>query len=124
MLNTTFSSSFSESTIYTSLTDKLMSLKSVTLPIEKKSNQPLSVFVYSLDDNGLNPNYVKYNSMADVVRNEGISYNTLLLFRDTNVPFRNKLYLTKPIIDLESTFNKIQDILKEVKIYDNTAQTV
>ena len=124
MLNTTFSSSFSESTIYTSLTDKLMSLKSVTLPIEKKSNQPLSVFVYSLDDNSLNPNYVKYNSMADVVRNEGISYNTLLLFRDTNVPFRNKLYLTKSIIDLESTFNKIKDILKEVKIYDNTAQTV
>lgn len=124
ILNSTFSSSFSESAIYTSLTDKLMSLKSVTLPLERNSNKPLSVFVYSIDDNFINKNFVKYDSMAEVIKKEDISYNTLLLFRDTNVPFRSKLYLTRPIIDFESTFNKIQDILKEVKIYDNTAQRV
>lgn len=123
ILNSTFSSSFSESAIYANLTDKLMSLKSVTLPLER-NNQPVSVFVYCIDENSINPKYVKYNSMAEVIKKEEISYNTLLLFRDTNVPFRNKLYLTRPIIDFESTFNKIKDNLKEVKWYDNTAQTV
>lgn len=70
-----------------------MSLKSVTLPLER-NNQPVSVFVYCIDENCINPKYVKYNSMAEVIKKEEISYNTLLLFRDTNVPFRNKLYLT------------------------------
>ena len=76
-----------------------MSLKSVSFPLEKNSNKPLSVFVYSIDDNSINPNFVKYNSMAEVIKKEDISYNTLLLFRNSNVPFRSKLYFTRAIID-------------------------
>ena len=40
----------------------------------------------------------KYNSIALASKIEKIAYNTLL-FRDTNVPFRCKLYYTKCIID-------------------------
>lgn len=69
------------------------------MSLEINSNQPIPVFVYCLDDTSINKNFVKYNSMAEVIKKEEISYNTLLLFRDTNVPFRNKLYLTRPIID-------------------------
>ena len=124
LLNSTFSSSFSESDIYTSLTDKLKSLKSETLSLEINSNQPIPVFVYCMDDTSINKKFVKYNSMAEVIKKEEISYNTLLLFRDTNVPFRNKLYLTRPIIDFENTFDKTQEILREVKLYENTPKTV
>lgn len=124
LLNSTFSSSFSESDIYTSLTDKLKNLKPETLSLEINSNQPIPVFVYCLDDTSINKKLVKYNSMAEVIKKEEIPYNTLLLFIDINVPFINKLYLTRPIIDFEKTFDNIKEILKEVKLYLNTPQTV
>ena len=49
---------------------------------------------------------------------------TVLLFRDTNVPFRGKLYFTKPIIDFNSTLDKVNNILKDVKLISNIAQKV
>ena len=46
------------------------------------------------------------------------------MFRDTNVPFRDKLYYTKPIIDFNSTLDQVNSILKDVKIISNIAQKV
>ena len=123
ILNTTFSSSFSESAIYMSLTDKITSLKSTTLT--QKSNQPIPIFTYYLfEDKGINPAYIKYNSISEASKKERIAYGTVLLFRDSNVPFRGKLYFTKPIIDLNSTLDKVNNILKDVKLISNIAQKV
>jgi group I intron endonuclease len=123
ILNTTFSSSFSESAIYTSLTEKITSLKSTTLT--QKSNQPIPIYTYTLcKDKGIIPTYVKYNSISEASKMERIAYGTVLLFRDTNVPFRGKLYFTKPIIDFNSTLDKVNNILKDVKLISKIAQKV
>lgn len=123
ILNTTFSSSFSESAIYTGLTEKITSLKSTTLT--QKSNQPISIYIYTLcKDKGINPTYVKYNSISETSKMERIAYGTVLLFRDTNVPFRGKLYFTKAIVDFNSTLDKVNNILKDVKLISNIAQKV
>ena len=123
LLNTTFSSSFSESAIYTSLTDKLTSLKSTTLT--QKSNQPIPIFTYSLCENkGIIPTYIKYSSISEASLKEKIAYGTVLLFRDTNVPFRNKLYFTRPIVDFNSTLDQVNNTLKDVKLVSNIAQKV
>jgi group I intron endonuclease len=123
ILNTTFSSSYTESAIYTSLTSKLINLKSINSgPDTQISNKPITIFVYSFnEDKGINPIYDQYNSMAEASKIEKIAYNTLLLFRDTNVPFRGKLYYTKSIIDFNSTLDQIKNNLKDVKIYSNMA---
>jgi NADH dehydrogenase/GIY-YIG catalytic domain len=131
LLNTTFSSSFSESAIYMSLTDKLTSLKSTTLGLlrlharTQKSNQPIPIFTYTLcKDKGINPTYIKYNNISEASTKEKIAYGTVLLFRDTNVPFRGKLYFTKSIIDFNSTLDLVNNTLKDVKIISNVAQKV
>ena len=123
LLNTTFSSSFSESSIYMSLTDKLVSLKSTTLT--QKSNQPIPIFTYSLcKDKGIIPTYIKYSSIGEASTKEKIAYGTVLLFRDTNVPFRDKLYYTKPIIDFKFILDQVNNILKDVKLISNIPQKV
>jgi len=129
LLNTTFSSSFSESAIYMSLTDKLTSLKSTTLGLlrlharTQKSNQPIPIFTYTLcKDKGINPTYIKYNSISEASTKEKIAYGTVLLFRDTNVPFRGKLYFTKSIIDFNSTLDLVNNTLKDVKIISNIGE--
>jgi len=126
LLNTTFSSAFSESTIFKSLTEKITSLKTTTLT--SKSNQPIPIYTYSLHKQGdceaIIPTYIKYNSIGEASKMERIAYGTVLLFRDTNLPFRGKLYFTKPIIDFNSTLDKVNNILKDVKLVSNIAQRV
>lgn len=126
ILNTTFSSSYAESAIYTSLTTKLINLKSINScpddPNTQKSNKPITMFVYSFnEDQSINSIFDKYNSIAEASKIEKIAYNTVLLFRDTNVPFRGRLYYTKAIIDFNSTLDQIKNNLKDVKIYSNMA---
>ena len=125
ILNTTFSSSSSESAIYTSLTSKLINLKSTdscSNDHTQKSNKPVTIFVYSFnEDQGINSIFDKYNSIAEASKIEKIAYNTILLFRNTNVPFRGRLYYTKAILDFNSTLNQIKNNLKDVKIYNNLA---
>lgn len=43
------------------------------------------------------------------------------MFRDTNVPFRGKLYYTKAIIDFNFTLAQIKNNLKDVKLNNNIA---
>ena len=112
-----------------SLTDKLTSLKSTTLGQGRrrghtqKSNQPIPIFTYTLcKDKGINPTYIKYNSISEASTKEKIAYGTVLLFRDTNVPFRGKLYFTKSIIDFNSTLDLVNNTLKDVKIISNIAE--
>ncbi len=126
ILNTTFSSSYSETAIYANLKDKLTNLKFMNFNLNnvdvQLSNKPIAVFVYSFNENnGISPTFNKYNSMAETCKIEKIAYNTLLLFRDTNMPSNGKLYYTKPIIDFYSALDRVKDNLKDIKINSNVA---
>jgi hypothetical protein len=94
LLNTTFSSSFSESAIYTSLTNKLAIWRSISDSFT--SGQSIPIYVYEIKDRYINKTYVKYNSITEASRNEIVARGTLGVFKDTNVPFRAKLYFTGP----------------------------
>lgn len=124
LLNTTFSSSYTETSIYKSLTEKLNSLKS---PVNsEKSNKPMPIYVYSVSENNniINQDYIKYNSLAETCKMEDISYNTLLLFRDTKIPFRGKLYLTNPILEFDSILEEMNNNLKDITLRSSTAKKV
>lgn len=122
LLNTTFSSAFSESIIYLSLTSKLATLKS-TLD-SCISGQSIPVYAYEINDKYINKTCVKYNSITEASSNEKIARGTLAMFRDTNVPFRDKLYFTKPIKDFELTFNLAKSTSSGLKLNSNMAKEV
>ena len=43
---------------------------------------------------------------------------------DTNIPFRGKLYNSKPIIDLKETFKLVKTVWNDMKLNSNIAQKV
>ena len=83
LLNTTFSSSYTETAIFETLTSKLAALKPKTHHI---SGQSIPIYAYSLSDEGINRTFVEYKSIAEASNREKIAYGTLFMFRDTNVP--------------------------------------
>ena len=138
LLNTTFSSSFSESAIYKSLNSKLAILSNTS---DKVTGQPIPTFdpptpyyflikknnrggrVYEINSKGIKKTFLKYNSITEVSFNEKRARGTLGIYIDTNVPFRNKLYYSKPIKNsFESTFNLVKTVCKDLKLDSNIAK--
>jgi group I intron endonuclease len=118
LLNTTFSSSFSETAIYESLKSKLTTLK---LTQDNIKGQAVPIYAYEINDKGISKIFVKYKSITEASEKEKVARGTLGIFWDTNVPFRNKLYLSKPIKDFESTFNLVKDASKDLNLNSNIA---
>lgn len=46
------------------------------------------------------------------------------MYLDTNVPFKNKLYLSQPILDFEATFKLVKGLTKDLKLNNNVAKGV
>jgi len=122
LLNTTFSSKFTESAIYSSLSSKLAALKST--PDSYISGQPIPVYMYEVYETYIDKICVKYSSITEASRSEKIARGTLGMFRDTNVPFRNKLYYSKPIINFELTFNLFKTASSGLNLNSNIAKQV
>lgn len=122
LLNTTFSSKMTEFAIYSCLTSKLAALKSS--PDSYVSGQSIPVYVYEVYDTHINKTCVKYNSITEASSGEKIARGTLGVFRDTNVPFRNKLYYSKPIINFELTFNLSNRASSGLMLNSNIAKQV
>lgn len=138
ILNTTFSSSFSESAIYSSLNSKLAELRKTQGNI---IGQSIPTYVYDVNENGISKTFVKYNSITEASSSppggRGTSFprgeassiekrarGTLGLYLDTNVPFKNKLYLSQPILDFEATFKLVKGLTKDLKLNNNVAKGV
>ena len=49
---------------------------------------------------------------------------TLGLYLDTNVPFKDKLYFSQPILDFEATFKLVKGLTKDLKLNNNVAKGV
>ncbi|PQE31509.1 hypothetical protein CJF32_00010517 [Rutstroemia sp. NJR-2017a WRK4] len=108
ILNTTFSSAFSESAISANLTSKLATLKLKSDP--HTNGKAIPVYVYDINDKCIDINYVKYDSITKASHLERVAGGTLAVYINTNVPFRNKLYYSKPIIDLDFTFSQVKTL--------------
>ena len=61
--------------------------------------QPIPLYVYDIDDKGINKTFVLFRSMTDASRSLDINIASLNMYRNTNVPFRGKLIYTEPLID-------------------------
>jgi hypothetical protein len=99
LLNTTFSSSFSETQIYETLTKKLLNLKNNTVIYE--NGQSKEVYVYNILKDHIDSNYYKYKSIIETSKSQKISRGTTSLYMDTNIPFKGKLYYSNPILNLK-----------------------
>lgn len=129
LLNTTFSSSFSESAIYENLTSKLTTFKlnSFSLASEAKpitKGKAIPVYVYDVDDKHIDIDYLKYDSITKVSNFEKVAGATLSMFINTNVPFRNKLYYSNPITDLNLTFTIVKTSSSGLNLDSNIAKQV
>jgi hypothetical protein len=58
--------------------------------------------------NHLNEKYAKYKSIIEASQIQKIAKGTISICIDTNIPFRGKLYNSKPILDLKETFKLVK----------------
>ncbi len=122
LLNTTFSSSFSESQIYKTLATKLSMLKdNNTIYVSGKSKE---VYVYEIMSDNINQKYAKYKSIIEASQLQKIARGTISIYTDTNIPFKGKLYNSKPIIDFKETFKLVKTVSNDFKLNSNIAQEV
>lgn len=122
LLNTSFSSSFSESQIHETLATKLSMLKdNNTIYVSGKSKE---VYVYEIMCNQINQKYAKHKSIIEASQLQKIARGTISIYIDTNIPFRGKLYNSKPIIDLKETFKLVKTVSNDFKLNSNIAQEV
>ena len=75
-----------------------------TIYVSGKSKE---VYVYVIMSNDINQKYAKYKSIIEASQLQKTARGTLSIYIDTNIPFRGKLYNSKPIIDLKETFKLV-----------------
>lgn len=103
ILNTTYSSTSVETYIYENLMTKLSNIKIYNN--ETENGKAKEVYVYTILKDHIDNNFTKYKSIVETNKNQNIARGTISLYIDTNVPFRGKLYYSKPITNIEEIFN-------------------
>lgn len=118
LLNSTFSSNFSETAIFDSLTRRLKSSKLTnTTDISDNSiYSGVSIWVYKLLNTQIDPRFVKYSSLNKASEKTGISRQTLTLYLDTNIPTSGLLLFSKPIDNLDSTLKLVKKTTEELNL--------
>lgn len=105
LLNSTYSSNFSETAIFESLTSRFKTFKLTNTHILGNSiYSGVSLWVYKLLNTQIDPTFVKYSSFNKACENTGIARQTLTLYLDTNVPTSGLLFFSKPIEDMDLSF--------------------
>jgi hypothetical protein len=82
--------------------------------------QAIPTYVYDLNEKGISKTFVKYSSITEASsRVSPRARGTLGLYLDTNVPFKDKLYFSQPILDFEATFKLVKGLTKDLKLNNN-----
>ena len=103
LLNSAFSSSFTESAINETLKSKLDALKA-SKSVAPRVSKSIPHYVYDIDDKGINKNYVLYQSLKDASISLDINVASLNHYRNTDIPFRGKLFYTQPLVYFNLAF--------------------
>lgn len=121
LLNTTLSSSFSETQIYETLTNKLLHLKNNSvIYISAKSKE---VYVYNILKDHLDSNYYQYKSRLEKSQGQKLARGTIS-FMDTYIPCENKLDYNNPILNVKEIFDLVKMISHELKLNSNIPKKV
>ena len=118
LLNSTFNSNFSETSIYDTLKSVLKSkqeafTKEKLTDIRLNSYPTLSieVLVYNYNEISIDQNYKKCASISEACKLTGIARQTISAYLDTNVPIKGLLLFSKTIKD----FNLVLSLVEESK---------
>jgi len=93
LLNTIFKSNFSEIQSYESLYE-ILRLRQSKLDSD---NKDLHLYVYEYCNNQISTNYLIFSSISASSKEYGIARETISVYLNTYVPYKNLLFLTKKI---------------------------
>jgi len=120
LLNSTFNSNFSETSIYDTLKSFLKSkqeaftkenLTDIRLNSYSYSTLSIEVLVYTYNEISIDQTYKKCASISEACKLTGIARQTISAYLDTNVPIKGLLLFSKPIKD----FNLVLCLVEESK---------
>lgn len=104
MLNSTFNSNFSETSIYDTLKSVLKSKqeaftkeKLTDIRLNSYSTLSIEVLVYNYNEISIDQTYKKCASISEACKLTGIARQTISAYLDTNVPIKGLLLFSKPI---------------------------
>ena len=97
LLNTIFKSNLSDIQIYDSLYD-ILKLRQLEPDYDNKY-QGIYIYLYEYANGKLDTGYKTFNSINELSNYLGVARETLSIYLNTYVPFRNNLFLT---INIES----------------------
>jgi hypothetical protein len=106
ILNSVISSSITERKIRQTLLLKLKALRAAN----KKDSTVTLVYAYDITENGINKKATLYNSSNEVSRSLVLPISGILIYKNTSIPYRGKLFCNYPIID----FNKVLEESKNL----------
>lgn len=131
LLNSTFNSNFSETSVYETLRSILKSkqealTKEKLTEIRLNSYPALSIEVLVYNYNGINidKNYRNFISISEACKHTGIARQTISVYLDTNVPINPRggrlrsglLFFSKPIEDLKLALNLVKESEKSLPL--------
>ena len=69
------------------------------------TSKNIPLYIYDIDDKGINKAFVLFKSMSEASRSLGINIASLIQYRNTSISYRGKLFYTEPITDFNQVFN-------------------
>lgn len=91
-----FKSNFSSSQIYETLYSKLKERqKDLAIKNRRLPYSGVSIYLYTFENYKISENYIKYRSILALSKSINISRETIKIYLDTFVPFKNYLFFTE-----------------------------
>jgi hypothetical protein len=120
LLNTIFKSNFSEIQSYDSLyeTLRLRQLKS------DSDNKDLHLYVYEYCNNQISTNYLIFSSIYASSKEYGIARETISVYLNTYVPYKNLLFLTNKIECFDLAGKLVSEAMQGLNLNHNIAKKI
>jgi hypothetical protein len=127
LLNSVFSSSFTEQVINQTLLSKLEGLRYNTNQTYKRK-----IYVYEINKGKINPKFTLFNDSIEASDALGFPRTSIFRYKNTSIPYRGKLLYSNKIGDLKKEFLYTQKItpkglvnqIKPVKVWAYDALTL
>jgi len=120
LLNTIFKSNFSEIQSYDSLY-KILKLRKSKLDLDNKY-KGINLYTYEYYNNQISTNYNKFSSINAVSKELSIARETIGVYLNTYVPYRNLLFLTNKIECFDLVGKLISDAMQGLNLNHNIAK--
>jgi len=127
LLNTIFKSNLNSTQTYDSLYE-ILKLRQLESNFENKY-QGINIYLYEYintidNERKLSENYKKFKSINELSNYLGVSRETLNVYLNTYVPYRNNVFLTNKIESIELVEKLISDATSGLDLYRTIAKKV